>query len=108
MTDTTMPDGSAAQQVIDRTVTEVAPEGTVSLSNPRAIFAGSPPRSTRSRVTYEACVVSKTSTRPQVDSAVPNCSWQRDGACHQTSKPADWDAAVQVRDSLLAPDSSSL
>lgn len=26
MTDTTMPDGSAAQQVIDRTVTEVAPE----------------------------------------------------------------------------------
>ena len=44
--------------------------GTVNLSNPRAIFAGSPPRFTRSRVTYEAYVVSRTSTRPQVDSAV--------------------------------------
>ena len=44
-------------------------EGTVNLSNPRAIFAGSPPRFTRSRVTYEAYVVSSTSTRPQVDSA---------------------------------------
>ena len=43
--------------------------GTVNLSNPRAIFAGSPPRFTRSRVTYEAYVVSGTSTRPQVDSA---------------------------------------
>ena len=43
--------------------------GTVNLSNPRAIFAGSPPRFTRSRVTYEAYVVSRTSTRPQVDSA---------------------------------------
>jgi HpcH/HpaI aldolase/citrate lyase family len=32
-------------------------------------FAGSPPRFTRSRVTYEAYVVSGTSTRPQVDSA---------------------------------------
>jgi hypothetical protein len=30
------------------------PQGTVNLSNPRAIFAGSPPRFTRSRVTYEA------------------------------------------------------
>jgi len=39
------------------------------LSNPRAIFAGSRPRFTRSRVTYEAYVVSRTSTRPQVDSA---------------------------------------
>jgi phosphate uptake regulator len=28
--------------------------GTVNLSNSRAIFAGSPPRFTRSRVTYEA------------------------------------------------------
>ena len=43
--------------------------GTVNLSNPRAIFAGSPPRFARSRVTYEAYVVSRTSTRPQVDSA---------------------------------------
>ncbi|HUO38215.1 MAG TPA: hypothetical protein VMU34_10375 [Mycobacterium sp.] len=32
--------------------------GIVNLSNPRAIFAGSPPRFTRSRVTYEAYVVS--------------------------------------------------
>ena len=46
--------------------------GTVNLSNPRAIFAGSPPRFTRSRVTYEAYAVSRTSTRPQVDSAVPS------------------------------------
>ena len=37
-------------------------EGTVNLSNPRAIFAGSPPRFTRSRVMYEAYVVSRTST----------------------------------------------
>ena len=43
--------------------------GTVKLSNPKAIFAGSPPRFTRSRVTYEAYVVSTTWTRPQVDSA---------------------------------------
>jgi hypothetical protein len=43
--------------------------GTVNLSNPRAIFAGSRPRFTRSRLTYEAYVVSRTSTRPQVDSA---------------------------------------
>ena len=33
--------------------------GTVNLSNPRAIFAGSPPRFTRSRVTYEAYVVAE-------------------------------------------------
>jgi hypothetical protein len=46
-------------------------KGTVNLSNPRAIFAGSPPRFTRSRVTYEAYVVSGTSTRPQVDSPSP-------------------------------------
>ena len=46
-----------------------ASKGTVNLSSPRAIFAGSPPRFTRSRVTYEAYVVSGTSTRPQVDSA---------------------------------------
>jgi ABC transport system ATP-binding/permease protein len=38
--------------------------GTVNLSSPRAIFAGSPPRFTRSRVTYEAYAVSRTSTRP--------------------------------------------
>ena len=50
--------------------TRWSPSGTVNLSNPRAIFAGSPPRFTRSRVTYEAYVVSRTSTRPQVDSAV--------------------------------------
>src|SRR6478672_6337164 len=43
--------------------------GTVNLSNPRAIFAVSPPRFTRSRVPYEAYVVRRTSTRPQVDSA---------------------------------------
>ena len=50
---------------------EQLPErGTVNLSNPRAIFAGSPPRFTRSRVTYEAYVVSRTSTQPQVDSVV--------------------------------------
>ena len=42
----------------------------VNLSNPRAIFAGSPPRFTKSRVTYEAYAVSRTSTRPQVDSAI--------------------------------------
>ena len=42
--------------------------GTVNLSNPMAIFAGSRPRFTSSRVTYEAYVVSRTSTRPQVDS----------------------------------------
>ena len=46
-----------------------ARRGTVNLSSPRAIFAGSPPRFTRSRVTYEAYAVSRTSTRPQVDSA---------------------------------------
>ena len=48
---------------------ESTPDGTVNLSSPRAIFAGSPPRFTRSRVTYEAYAVSRTSTRPQVDSA---------------------------------------
>ena len=48
--------------------------GTVNLSSPRAIFAGSPPRFTRSRVTYEAYVVSRTSTRPQVDSAAPTAN----------------------------------
>ena len=45
-------------------------DGTVNLSNPRAIFAGLPRRFARSRVTYEAYVVSRTSTRPQVDSAI--------------------------------------
>ena len=55
------------------------PGGTVNLSSPRAIFAGSPPRFTRSRVTYEACAVSRTSTRPQVDSA-PNTEWLKHGA----------------------------
>jgi NAD-dependent dihydropyrimidine dehydrogenase PreA subunit len=44
--------------------------GTVNLSNSRAIFARSPARLTRSRVTYEAYVVSRTSRRPQVDSAL--------------------------------------
>ena len=59
-------------------------EGTVNLSNPRAIFAGSPPRFTRSRVTYEAYVVSRTSTRPQVDSAPPNPAPHRQAVyqCH--------------------------
>ena len=52
---------------VDATITI---DGTVNLSNPRAIFAGSPPRFTRSRVTYEAYVVSRMSTRPQVDSAL--------------------------------------
>jgi hypothetical protein len=47
----------------------VIARGIVNLSSPRAIFAGSPPRFTRSRVTYEAYAVSRTSTRPQVDSA---------------------------------------
>ena len=47
----------------------VVTEGTVNLSSPRAIFAGLPPRFTRSCVTYEAYAVSRTSTRPQVDSA---------------------------------------
>ena len=42
-----------------------AGKGTVNLSSPRAIFAGSPPRFTRSRVTYEAYAVSRTSTRPR-------------------------------------------
>ena len=36
-------------------------DGTVNLSNPKAIFAGSPPRFSRSRVMYEAYVVSITS-----------------------------------------------
>ena len=48
-------------------LSEPAHQGTVDLSNPRAIFAGSPPRFTWSRVTYEAYVVSRTSARPQVD-----------------------------------------
>src|SRR6476646_7025192 len=51
-------------------LSEPAHQGTVDLSNPRAIFAGSPPRFTWSRVTYEAYVVSRTSARPQVDSAL--------------------------------------
>ena len=53
--------------------------GTVNLSNPSAIFGGSPPRFTRSRVTYEANVVSRTSTRPQVDSALRILSGSPDG-----------------------------
>ena len=53
--------------------------GTVNLSNPRATFAGSPPRFTRSRVTYEAYVVSRTSTRPQVDSAGTDPSFDLTG-----------------------------
>ena len=51
--------------------------GTVNLSSPRAIFAGSPPRFTRSRVTYEAYAVSRTSTRPQVDSALSEPKTER-------------------------------
>ena len=50
-----------------------APHGTVNLSNPRAIFAGSPPRFTRSRVMYEAYVVSRTSTRK------PHIAWKAPG-----------------------------
>jgi hypothetical protein len=50
------------------------------LSNPGAIFAGSPPRFTRSRVMYEAYVVSRTSTRPQVDST------QADGATRHDTR----------------------
>jgi hypothetical protein len=53
-------------------------KGTVNLSNPRAIFVGSPPRFTRSHVTYEAYVVSGTSTRPQVDSARPGAQPYRE------------------------------
>ena len=55
--------------------------GTVNLSSPRAIFAGSPPRFTRSRVTYEAYAVSRTSTRPQVDSAAETLSPNRVSTC---------------------------
>ena len=51
------------------TTTQHHRKGTVNLSSPRAIFAGSPARFTRSRVTYEAYAVSRTPTRPQVDSA---------------------------------------
>ena len=58
-------------------IQEVWNEGTVNLSNPRAIFAGSPPRFTRSRVTYEAYVASRTSTRTQVDSAAKGGRWRR-------------------------------
>ena len=50
-----------------------AAAGTVNLSNPRAIFAGSPPRFTRSRVTYEAYVVSFQRAGLQV-------AWSRTGA----------------------------
>ena len=53
-----------------RSRTTGPPRGTVNLSSPRAIFAGSPPRFTRSRVTYEAYAASRISTRPQVDSAI--------------------------------------
>jgi len=60
-------DTGGSHRIVDRRIQE---RGTVNLSNPRAIFAGSPSRFTRSRVTYEAYVVSGTSTRPQVDSAV--------------------------------------
>jgi hypothetical protein len=58
-----------AEQFVDSIRSPNTRRGTVNLSNPRAIFAGSPPRFTRSRVTYEAYAVSGTSTRPQVDSA---------------------------------------
>ena len=62
-----------------------ASKGTVNLSSPRAIFAGSPPRFTRSRVTYEAYAVSRTSTRPQVDSAVAMVFAHRVATSHATS-----------------------
>ena len=63
-----------------------AENGTVNLSNPRAIFADSPPRFTSLRVTYEAYAVSRTSTRPQVDSALrmhggPPYWMERGAAC---------------------------
>jgi type III restriction enzyme len=54
------------------------------LSSPRAIFAGTPPRFTRSRVTYEAYAVSTTSTRPQVDSAVDPAKVQESGLLKDT------------------------
>ena len=67
-------------------------QGTVNLSNPRAIFASSPPRFTRSRVTYEAYVVSRTSTRPQVDSAALGYSiatqWTSAPRARWPSRPA--------------------
>jgi len=50
---------------------EAPPLHRINLSNSRAIFARSPARLTRSRVTYEAYVVRRTSRRPQVDSAQP-------------------------------------
>jgi Transposase DDE domain len=67
--DTNVADGDCGDSQDDSNLGAGAGTGTVNLSNPRAIFAGSPPRFTRSRVTYEAYVVSRTSTRPQVDSA---------------------------------------
>jgi len=60
---------TADGRVAQRSALTSRHKGTVNLSNPRATFAGSPPRFTRSRVTYEAYVVNRTSTRPQVDSA---------------------------------------
>jgi hypothetical protein len=62
------PAGVECGPLMRRSATAGLSDGTVNLSNPRVIFAGSPPRFTRSRVTYEYAV-SRTSTRPQVDSA---------------------------------------
>ena len=70
----------------------VREHGTVNLSNPRAIFAGSPPRFTSSRVTYEAYVVSRTSTRPQVDSA--HVRGVESVALHKISREATCRGAV--------------
>ena len=72
--------------------------GTVNLSNPRAIFAGSPPRFTRSRVTYEAYVVSRTSTRPQVDSAMPRTTT----ACWRCARSA-WPSPTPLMASARTP-----
>ena len=55
---------------LERMSSELLPAlGIVNLSSPRAIFAGSPPRFTRSRVTYEAYAVSRTSHTTSIDGA---------------------------------------
>ena len=52
---------TADGRVAQRSALTSRHKGTVNLSNPRATFAGSPPRFTRSRVMCEAYVVSRTS-----------------------------------------------
>ena len=72
--------------------------GTVNLSSPRAIFAGSPPRFTRSGVTYEAYAVSRTSTRPQVDSALQGANVDLVPACGELAQQrAEWEQMTDRR-----------